>query len=370
MNKKSIVIASVLKPVNDTRMYEKIALSLAKANKYDIKIIGFSAKSTVPAKHIQFYPIFNFNRLSWGRVIASITFFKTLKLIKPDLVIFNTHELIIPSILYKLFYGKKVIYDVRENHFRNILFTKSFPLIFRPILAMWVRAKEYILGPWIDHFFLAEKYYQNEIHFTKNRHIILENKAIKSEQNRPKLHEKNSKTELLFSGTLAESTGVFNAINLAKKLHKIEPVIRLKIIGYSPRKEVINRIKLEVENHEYISLIGGHILVDHERVIEEIISSDFGIISYPTNKSTINSTPTKLYEYLSHQLPLLVQKHHKWDGICKQYQAGISIDFNHCDVNLLLDEMKHQVFYPNGVGEDFFWNSEEEKLINFIQNFI
>ena len=43
MTKKVIAIISVLKPVDDTRNYEKVAASISNTNKYDINIIGFSA---------------------------------------------------------------------------------------------------------------------------------------------------------------------------------------------------------------------------------------------------------------------------------------------------------------------------------------
>lgn len=370
MRKKTIVIASVLKPVNDTRMYEKMALSLSKANKYDINIIGFSVKSIPKEEHISFYPIFNFKRLTWARALASITYYQKLKVLAPNLIIINTHELLIPTIIYKWLHPSKVIYDVRENHFRNIMFTKSFPLPLRPILAIWVRSKEYLSSLWIDHFFLAEKYYKKEIHFTKNKQTVLENKAIIPTQITNEQSKNNEIIQVLFSGTLAESTGVFEAIKLVQKMHKLELKTRLIIIGYSPKTTVVNDINLAIKNSDYISLIGGHSLVDHDQILEEIQRSDFGIIIYPSNESTINSTPTKLFEYLSNQLPILIQKHHNWEGICAKYQAGITIDLANIDIKSLLEQMNNQVFYPDEVGEEILWESEEKKLIKFVQNLI
>lgn len=367
MRKKTIVIASVLKPVNDTRMYEKMALSLSKANKYDINIIGFSAKSIPKEEHISFYPIFNFKRLTWARTLSSITYYQKLKVLAPDLIIINTHELLIPTIIYKWFHPAKLIYDVRENHFRNIMFTKSFPFPFRPILAIWVRSKEYLSSLWIDHFFLAEKYYKKEIHFVKKKLTVLENKAIIPTQITSELLKNSEIIQVLFSGTLAESTGVFEAIKLVQKLHNSEPKIRLRIIGHSPKTTVINDINLAIKNSDYVSFIGGHTLVDHDQILREIQRSDFGIIIYPSNKSTINSTPTKLYEYLSNELPILIQKHHNWEGICTRYKAGISIDLANFDGKLLLDQMNNQIFYPDGVGEEFLWKSEEKKLLDCVQ---
>ena len=41
MKKQRIVLASVLKPVDDTRMFEKIGKSLAREPKYEISIYGY-----------------------------------------------------------------------------------------------------------------------------------------------------------------------------------------------------------------------------------------------------------------------------------------------------------------------------------------
>lgn len=44
MTKKVIAVISVLKPVDDTRNFEKVARSVGNTNKYDINIIGFTQK--------------------------------------------------------------------------------------------------------------------------------------------------------------------------------------------------------------------------------------------------------------------------------------------------------------------------------------
>ena len=179
MTKKKVVLASVLKPINDTRMFEKMGQSLAATNKYDVNIIGFQANKTTSKSNIKFHPVFAFHRLSINRFFAGNKFYYQLKKIKPDLIIINTHELLWPAILYRLLYGSKVCYDVQENHFRNILFTDSFPLLVRPFLAAFVRTKEYLTYPFISHYFLAETYYSKELHFIGNDFTILENKALK-----------------------------------------------------------------------------------------------------------------------------------------------------------------------------------------------
>jgi glycosyltransferase involved in cell wall biosynthesis len=368
MTKKKIVIASVLKPVNDTRMYEKMATSLANTGKYDVDIIGFSIKNIPKRDNITFHPLFNFPRLSVERLMAGKNCYDLLKKIKPELLIINTHELLITAVCYGLFHKTKLIYDVRENYYRNILHTTTFPKLIKPFLAGWIRLKEYLSHLFFDHYFLAEKYYEQEFSFTKGKSTVLENKhqAIEGlvlNDNRDK-----TKIKLLFSGTLAESTGVFHAINLAISLHEIDESISLDIIGYSPLPHLINQIESEIKSLDYIRLHGGEELISHEEIILKISESNFGIICYPYNKSTINSTPTKLYEYLANRLPLIIQNHPKWKAICLDNSAGIVIDYDHYDVNHVLESMKSSPFYNNAQNDDFSWSSEELKMLAIINS--
>ncbi|MES2387312.1 MAG: hypothetical protein V4543_04880, partial [Bacteroidota bacterium] len=63
-----IAIVSVLKPVNDTRMYEKIAKTAVTYLQAEVLILGYSAENALPDNPaIKFFPFFRFSRLSLGR---------------------------------------------------------------------------------------------------------------------------------------------------------------------------------------------------------------------------------------------------------------------------------------------------------------
>ena len=364
MSKKKIVIASILKPVDDTRMYEKMGVSLSKTNKYDVNIIGYSVKSLPKQDNITFHPLFNFSRLSLSRLLAPVKCYLLLRSIRPKTLIVNSHELLFMGFIYCLFNKSRLIYDVRENYYRNILYTKTFPRLIRPLLATWVRFKEYASHLFVDHYFLAEQYYEQEFSFTKGKSTVIENKYQPLDKGATTIERHSSGLKLLFSGTLAESTGVYLAIDLAIKLHDVEPSVTLDIIGYSPIMSVIENIKSKIESFSFITLTGGNVLVPHHEVITKICQANFGIIHYPSNKSTINSTPTKLYEYLANKLPIIMQNHPKWKAICAENSAGITVDFDHFSPQNLLEIMKSQEYYLNSKNTSFLWEHEE---VNFLQ---
>jgi hypothetical protein len=68
MKKQRIVLASVLKPVDDTRMFEKLGKSLSDNPNYEIFILGYPSKQPPTNPKIIFLPHPNFVRLSMKRV--------------------------------------------------------------------------------------------------------------------------------------------------------------------------------------------------------------------------------------------------------------------------------------------------------------
>jgi len=362
MKKQRIVLASILKPVDDTRMFEKMAVSLAGVNNYQIFVIGYPTKGTVNRDHnITQFSLKPFQRISLGRLIAPWQVLKIIYKVKPEVLVVNTHELLIVGIVNRIFFGGKIIYDIRENYWRNILHTKAFPHSFRFLIACWVRLKEKLIAPFFHGFFLAEKTFEKELTFLRNKHVVIENKMrVPTGFQRAGSGEK---TKLLFSGTLAESTGVLYAIELAKKLHQVDSKIELTIIGFCALQPTLIQIRKAIETHPFINLIGGDQLVPHQEIIAAIAQADFGIIAYPPSYHIENRIPTKLYEYLDCRLPILLQDYPPWVQICEPFSAAIYFDINQVEPPSLLAKMKNSSFYTS-TPREVTWASEEPILLN------
>ena len=379
MKKRRIVIASILKPVDDTRMFEKMGVTLSDSGKYEIFIVGHPSRNVPAYANIHFLPLKPFPRLSVARLLAPLKIFRILYQVSPQILIVNTHELLIVAILNRIFFGAKIVYDIRENYYRNLLYAESFPILLRPLLAGWVRLKEKVASPLFHHFFLAEKGYQKEMNFFGNQATLIENKAIVP-RGLSRIKEPG-KVRLLFSGTLAESTGVFQAIHLARKLHDLNNAIQLTLIGYCAKSEALKRLLDEIEGFPFIQLHGGNRLVPHPEVIQAIYHSDFGVVCYPPSRHTENTIPTKLYEYLACGLPILLQHHRPWVELASRYHACVAIDIPNANPHTLLEQMQGS-FYPSAsafsrpgrdtadgpaqiasIQEGVTWESEAEKFL-------
>jgi glycosyltransferase involved in cell wall biosynthesis len=365
MKKRRIVLASLLKPVNDPRMFEKMGVSLARSGHYEVHIIGYPSLILETEENVHFHPLTPFKRISFGRLARRLKALQIIIKVKPELLIVTTHELLGVAILIRILFGTKIIYDIQENYWRNILYTNTFPKLIRPLIAFFARLKEWVASPFFSRFFLAEKCYADELRFVKNKFIVLENKCKLPTgfQRKPN----PDFTQVLFTGTLAESTGIFQAIDLIKKLHAVDPKVRLNIVGYCAQPSVLQKIKQEVSKNEFITLTGGDEFVAHGTIMDAIASANLGIIYYPRSPHTENKIPTKLFEYLACRLPVLLQDHKPWTELADQYNAAINVDFKHPEVEAIIAKNHSDSFYskrPDGMS----WETEEKKLLNLLSS--
>ncbi|PRY11916.1 glycosyltransferase involved in cell wall biosynthesis [Pontibacter ummariensis] len=373
MSEKRILIASLLKPVNDTRLYEKLGLSLAKISQVQVHICGFAAPtpSTAPA-NVFFHSLFKFRRLSLGRLQAQQDYYAFLRQVKPSLVIVATHELLFTTYLYCRKHQVKLIYDVQENFALNLRAQDNYPEGVKQLLAWGVRGAEHVLARGVDHFLLAEQSYATELPFLGARFTVLENKF------KPPSHYTLPATpvylqqplKLLYSGTIATIYGIFEAIELTKKLQHQETGTSLTIIGYSPQEATWREVQRMVEGLPFVRLIGGQQLVPHQQILEEIQKSTLGLLPYQPNESTFRCIPTKLFEYMAYALPLLIQENPLWNRMLQQQEAGIAIDFKAANAAELLQRLRRKPYYSFGVPKDVFWLQEEEKLLPVVQSLL
>lgn len=356
------MLASVLKPVDDTRMLEKIGATLH-AHGFDVFIVGYPSVDKTQGSQITFIPLPTFGRRSLKRLIIPWIVFQKINQLKPQLIIINTPELLFVTALNKLLSGRKLVYDVLENYYRNIRFTNIYPAVLRFMLATWVRFTEIIFSPFVDQFLLAEKGYLNELRFARQP-VVLENKLPQAVARKYPV-ERPPHYNLLFSGTLASATGVFEAIRLAKKLHAVDSTYNLTIIGYAAMPSVLLEIREQISGVSFITLIGGDRLVPHKEILRAISLAGTGIIIYPPNPATESAIPTKLYEYLALRLPVLICHTQPALDLVIHCNAGLVLP---ADVNAaaLHHQLTHSTFTFD-CGDTVFWESQNRKLLDALK---
>lgn len=358
MAKNKILIGSVLKPVDDVRHYHKLAKSIL-FDENEIHIFGYASKNKPSEAAVFFHRSRPFFRISLTRLFRPLRFFLLTLKLKPTLIICGTHELLSASVLAKWLLGCKVIYDIRENYYANIVHTDTFPPILRHLVAYMVRCNEYFYSLFIDHFILAEQCYGYELPFLKKgKYTVIENKftpIIKKEANNalPRL------SHFIITGTLGLHYGTKEGIAFFKQMKAHQPDCTLTVSGVVRHKSLLPLLMEEGIDNQASSQP-----VAPEQIQSILTKGGIALCPYQPNRSTENRIPTKFYEYLYYRIPMIVQKNDVWEAFLSPYCAAIFIDFSSFDPAAVLQQLQSTSFYSGEpVGNEILWEAEREKLL-------
>ena len=379
-----VLLASVLKPVDDTRMRGKFAETLAGRAHTRVHIAGRNAGNpSAGAAKISLHPIFNGPRLSLGRLAAQWHYGQLLRRLKPNLVIVHAPELLPLTLLWQaLGRGRKFLYDIRENYALNVRTQRVYQGLTRRGLAAGLRWVEAWAARRAAGIILAEASYAAELPFLRGlppaRVVVLENKyqPQPGEPLRPRPIQLPPPTEplrLLYSGTISELNGVREAIALAAQLHVAWPGgVRLTIIGFCQQPALLRQLKQQSAMHaDWLTLIGGARPVPHAAIVAEIGRSHLGLLAYRPHASTARCRPTKLFEYLAQGLPVLATPNPLWQQVLEAHGAGLAVGFAPpTDGPALAARLQGHAFYPNGIPADVLWAGEGKKLWHLLDSVI
>lgn len=362
MNLKKILIASVLKPVDDVRLYSKLACSLAKANKYEIFILGKGTGKKSSNNKISFCENGNFGRLSLKRFGTQFHLAHLIKKRKPETVIITAIELLPLAALLKPFFGFKLFYDVRENYQLNVKHQQEYGALARAVLLPMIALIEKLTFRTVDHFLLAEKSYQNEMKNLGKRFTVLQNKtALSHGYNTPVRWQKGATIKLLFSGSISHYSGVIEALKIFEEIEKLHPHTELKIIG-SYRDKTLHDLLIQERNaNSKIKLFIDSNPIPHHEIEKAISESNLGIVSYTPTPTNQNRIPTKMFEYAAFGLPYLYHRNPSWVSAAEEIGGGIAVDIHTIDAKIVLQQLVNKTKWNSSAA---LWSSEEQKLID------
>ena len=378
-----ILLASVLKPVDDTRMYEKFGRTLAEAG-YQVLVAGRASRRAAAEPGIRHHPLFGGSRLSLARLAAQWRYWQLLRTTRPDLVIAHAPELLPLTLLWHRLTRRPFLYDVRENYALNIRTQQVYRGLLRRGLAAGVSWLEKQAVRRAAAVLLAERSYAEELSWLPaGRTLVLENKYAPPATGAPRSYSAGpvrlpstaEPLHLLFSGTISVLNGVFDAIAFAEQLRTAWPRLTLTIIGYCQQPTELARLRqLAAEHNDWLQLIGGAAAVPHAAIVAEIGRHHLGLLPYREHPSSWRCLPTKLYEYLASGLPVLVPPNPLWATEVGRHAAGLVVDFRAAtkpaaalDPAALAAQLSGQGFYPSGPVAAARWESEAPRLLTAVR---
>ena len=368
MPQTNIVIASVLKPLKDARSYYRFGISMRETNKYLINIIGFSTKKESDEKNIKFHSVYSGKRTGVSRLLVGWKFFLRISQIKPKLVIITTYELLPAAVLGKWILGYKLVYDLQENYALNLSQNKTMAGWKQGLAIRTVTFLESCARPFIDHYFFAEKVYQEE--FPKiNKQTVLENKyygdlaGIRSVNLQSK-----TKLRFLLSGTLTEVYGILEGIEWFKSIQTHFPEASLTVIGHVPMAKFGEKLKKTASDHKSIQIHVSDNPIPYSDILNAYEQTDIVLLPYHQVPSISPKIPSKLYESIALGKPCLFQTNPTWETICSGYPAGKGIDFS--DLNHSKEKFEDFLamdFFVHKPGEEVLWKSDEVAFLQLIE---
>ncbi len=364
-----VLIASSLKPLKDTRAWEKLGLSLRETNKYDLNIIGFSSKIQERIEGVRLFTSLTNNFSTWERVLSQLRLLKTILKVKPKILIVCTYEYLFVSSILKRFFGYKLIYDVQENYLLNLDLNNELSEFKKSLAAKIIQYSEGIRE--IDLYFLAEKCYAEEMP-EKRPFLILENKFSGKILNKPPFnYSETNGFRFLISGTITPTFGTIEGIKFFNSILEIFPDSSLHIIGHVPLKSFSIKLQKEAVLNPKIRLEIDENPIDHELILEEIKACDFCLLPYQKHSAISDKMPTKLFECMALAKPVLISKNDKWESFLNHYQGGISIDFESqklAQTQFLKGIEKD--FFTNKPGDEILWSSQEQQFLKAISDLL
>lgn len=372
-----IVLASILKPLEDVRLYQKIGKSLLKhLPKAELVICAYHPSNKplpLDTERVKFKRLFGKSRLHIARLGVNARLMAKVFSIRPDYLVIATWELIPAAILLRLFLGVSVVYDVQENYAHNLRYTQVYPWFLRRILAFKIQSLEWFLSFFKTNFILAEACYQEEMPWLHPA-VIIQNKCLLSEI---KPYQKKDFTprkipQLVYSGTISKEYGIFDLIEWAEALEAKEILFSLKIIGFATVKAERNQLKTWANSKKWVELIGVEQPVAHTEILEALQNADAVLMPYKVNQSYAQRIPTKFFECLALQKLMLISHNPFWENYLETFEESkaLFLDFKNreniaqtwAEIQSKLSTAKLLDF--SSLSKDIYWESQEQDLIN------
>ncbi len=303
---------TVLNPARHPRIFYKWAWSQKELG-HEVTVIG---QDSSPAPYqmagIRIVPIRPFGRASLRRWLAPIWLLGMCLRVKAKVFVIHAPDLLPTAVFLKVFFRKKIIYDVHEDYARSLTFGDHHPAWHRWLADIW-RTWECWAARRFDRIVYAEACYQGMLHVKKEKVFVLENKF--SDRAATEGHYPIPEVPyLLYTGTLAPEWGVMATLDFWESLVPKNP-IRLVIAGFAANNTFLEQLRARISAYPFsaqIELIGGDTPVPYGQILALIRGSVAGAAFYQLTPAIEGKHPSKFYEFQALGKPLFFTPFEDW----------------------------------------------------------
>jgi glycosyltransferase involved in cell wall biosynthesis len=269
--------------------------------------------------------------------------------------------------------NKKVIFDSHEFYSYQILHKPYIPKLLRPVISKSyqlyedyiIRRIDYIIGVCTINGINPFSKFSNSM-LIANYPYIDENLNISTNR------ENDKENILVYSGLLSPNRGIPQIVK-ASYVSKTNLVLCGPWMSESFEKEITT-----MDEFQYTKYLG---ILDNNELNELYKNSMIGLSTLlPVGQYHIVDTlPTKVYEYMSHGLPVIISDNPFFEAMNKETPFGISVDPSNVDeiaraINQLTSNRQLREYYgKNGISlftNHYNWNVEGKKLLEVYKKLV
>lgn len=239
------------------------------------------------------------------RMLLTPCMLPTLLRQRADLYHFHDPELLPVGILLKLVFGKKVIYDSRED-FPSMVLTKSWiPSSIRPLVEKAVSAIERLADRCLDGIVTADS--GTLARFAKNgrsKKLVFFN--LPNLDFFPDPVSFDRPFDLIYRGGLSERAGTLVLLKALRLMLDRGTPARLLLLGYfdgQPFERVVQESIRTMGLEAWVEVQGRRI--QHEAMAQAISQARVGLSPLQPIPKFLHNIPVKIFEYWACGLPVV-----------------------------------------------------------------
>lgn len=363
-NKIKIAHITTVHPRYDTRIYRKMAMSLALEGNTVYLLVADGFGSCISD---------NINIIDIGkprnRIDRILNFVgKALRVINSldvDLIHLHDPELLI--ITSQVNSKIKIIFDSHEDIPADILHKKYINSMLRKSISLSYAMYERMIFPRLDGLIGATEKITERILPLNINSVTINNYPIIGEF-KHSLKLNNDRDHIIYLGAIDEDRGVLKLVQSIALLENKN--VKLDLCGEFTEDDIFHKVQ-ELDGWKN-TIYHGHVSRDKAGII---FSNAFaGIVNFLETPNHLISLPNKLFEYLNASVPVICSNFDHWKKIIDRYECGITVDpKDPSDLAYAIDYLYKNSLISKKMGENgyiavkeqFNWNVEFDNLKEF-----
>jgi glycosyltransferase involved in cell wall biosynthesis len=353
----------------DIRIFIKECRSLARA--------GYSVDLVAPGLHDELRDHINIHAIPvakrrFSRITTGVyRIYKIAKSLDADIYHFHTPDLI-PVGLLLLRRGKRVIYDIQEDHPRSILSRKYIPNGARKPISQFFEMFENYSAGYFSALVAATPAIGDRFQKINPKTVVVNNYPLLDE-----LKPVNSKqwnlrdTSICYVGAITQVRGAIQMIQAMEYLPKTIGA-KLEIAGEIWPDDL--RVQaMGLKGWQYVRELG---ILTREEVKSLLAKTRAGLVLFHPEPNHVQAQPNKLFEYMSAGIPVIASDFPLWRQIIEKTGCGLLANpIDPCSIAdaveiILTNHEEAEAMGQRGrqaVDIKYNWGNEEAKLINLYE---